>query len=117
MAYFTPLLPYDVPLMLLVPSYTTVNGVTKKTFPSVANGVLFYASFKSYGGTEREVNGLYTVEDTANIETWYRPDIKSGCRVAMPGTNAVYDIMGEPENINMRNQFLKFKIIRTKGGA
>jgi hypothetical protein len=30
---------------------------------------------------------------------------------------AVFDILGEPENIEMRNQFLKFKVRRVKGGA
>jgi hypothetical protein len=30
---------------------------------------------------------------------------------------AVYDIIGEPENLEMRNMFLKFKIRRVKGGA
>lgn len=108
---------FSTPLVLLTPTYTTVNGVRKKTFPAVEDGAPFFASFKTYGGTERDVNGVYSVEDTANIETWFRPDITSGCRVAIAGTSAVYDIVGEPENLDMRNQFLKFKITRVKGGA
>ena len=62
-------------------------------------------SFKTYGGTERDVNGVYSIEDTANIETWYRPDIKGNCRVARED-GATYDIIGEPENISMRNHYL-----------
>lgn len=108
---------FSTPLVLLTPTYTTVNGVRKKTFPAVEDGAPFFASFKTYGGTERDVNGVYSVEDTANIETWFRPDITSGCRVAIAGTSAVYDIVGEPENLDMRNKFLKFKITRVKGGA
>lgn len=108
---------FSTPLVLLTPTYTTVNGVRKKSFPAVEDGAPFFASFKTYGGTERDVNGVYSVEDTANIETWFRPDITSGCRVAIAGTSAVYDIVGEPENLDMRNQFLKFKITRVKGGA
>ena len=108
---------FSTALVLLTPTYTTVNGVRKKTFPAVEDGAPFFASFKTYGGTERDVNGVYSVEDTANIETWFRPDITSGCRVAIAGTSAVYDIVGEPENLDMRNQFLKFKITRVKGGA
>lgn len=114
---YRPSEPFTTPMLLLVPTYSKVNGVTKKTFPALANGILFYASFKTYGGTERDVNGVYVVEDTANIETWYRPEITSGCRVAVAGTSAVYDIIGEPENIDMRNQYSKFKVSRVKGGA
>ena len=78
---------------------------------------MFFGSFKTYGGTEKNVNGVYSIEDTANIETWYKPDIKANCRIAVANTEAIYDILGEPENINMRNQFLKFKVKRVKGGA
>ena len=115
---YRPSIPFTVPMILLAPTYTTVNGVKKKTYPSAANGDLFYGTFKTYGGTERDVNGVYSIEDTANIETWYRADITSGCRIAL-GNNqsAIYDIIGEPENIEMRNQFLVFKVQRVKGGA
>lgn len=116
MAY-RPIQPFSVPLVLLMPTYSKISGVPKKTFPAVENGILFYGSFKTYGGTERDVNGLLSVEDTAVVETWYRPEIKSGCRVAIAGTSAIYDILGEPENIEFRNQFLKFKVTRVKGGA
>ena len=81
------------------------------------DGKLFFGSFKTYGGTEREVNGAYSVENTAIIETWFRPDIRSNCRIGLPDSGMIYDILGEPENIAMRNQFLKFKVIQVKGGA
>lgn len=117
MARYRPTNPFDTPLRLLVPTYTFVSGVRKKTFPAVESGDLFFGSFKTYGGTERDVNGIYSIEDTAVIETWYRPDITSGCRIAIAGTGIVYEVLNEPENIEMRNQFLKFKVSRVKGGA
>lgn len=116
MAY-RPNLPFTAALVLLIPTYTTVQGVRKKTFPAVANGIRINASFKTYGGTERDVNGVYSIEDTAEVVTWFRPDITSACRVAIAGTNAIYDVIGEPENIELRNQFLKFKVSRVKGGG
>lgn len=117
MAY-KPELPFNVPMVLLIPTYTTVSGVKKKTFPAVNDGILFNGTFKTYGGTERDVNGVYSVEDTANIQTWYRPDITSGCRIALANNpTAVYDIVGEPENLEMRNQYSLFKVLRVKGGA
>lgn len=111
-----------IPLVLLTPTYTGEFGVDKKTFPTIAEALedennLFFGSFKSYGGTERDVNGIYSVEDTANIETWYRPDIKSNCRVARANDGAIFDIINEPEDINMRHQFLKFKVKRVKGNG
>ena len=98
---------------LLKPTYKKVSGVETKTFPET--GELIFGSFKTYGGTETNVNGLTVVEDTAKVETWYRPDITSGDGVKVNG--AVYEIIGDPENIELRNQYLLFKVRRVKGGA
>lgn len=116
MAY-RPTLENTIPLILLIPTYGTKHGVATKTFPAVSNGITIYGSFKTYGGTERNFDGIYTIEDTAVIETWYRPDVKSDCRIVVASTGAEYDIINEPENINMRSQFLRFKVKRVKGGA
>lgn len=114
---YKPLSPFSTPLILLIPTVSEVMGVKKPTFPSIDNGILIFGSFKTFGGTEHDVNGLLSVEDTAVVETWFRPDIQSNCRIAVAGTTAVYEIKGTPENIEMRNQYLKFKISRIKGGA
>lgn len=118
-----------IPLILLVPiKIEKINGITKKTYPTIEEALtekdknknpvnIFYGSFKTYGGTEKNVNGVYSIEDTANIETWYRPDITSNCRVARASDNAVFDIINEPEDIDQKHQFLKFKLRRIKGGA
>ena len=116
MANYIPQLPFTTALLLLIPTYKKVKGTVVKKYPSLNEAIRFNGTFKTYGGTESTVNGVYTVIDTANIETWYRPDIKSDCRIALTD-GAVYAILGEPENINMRNQFLKFKVRRVKGGA
>lgn len=76
-----------------------------------------FCSFKTYGGTERDVNGITVVEDTANIVTWYRPDITSACRLKRVEDGAVFEILGEPEDIELRHQILKIKVRRLKGGA
>ena len=117
MAEFKLSSPLNVPLMLLIPTYSDAYGVEKKTFPEVKDGILIYGSFRTFGGTERDVNGLYSIENTATVETWFRPDIQSNCRIGIPATGEVYEILGEPENINMRNQYLKFKVRAIKGGA
>lgn len=115
MAGFKPAFPYATPIELLIPTYKTVKGVRVKVFPDT--GVRLDCSFKTYGGTERNDNDVYAVIDTANVETWFHPDLGSDCRIKVLTTGAVYEVLGEPENINMRNQFCKFKVQRVKGQA
>ena len=114
MAGYKPSLPFTTPIKLLIPTWKTIKGVRKKIFPD--DGELIFCSFKTYGGTEREVNGVYSIEDTASVETWYRPDVTSDCAVKLEN-GAVYEIINAPENINMRNQYLVFKVRRITGGA
>ena len=111
---------FSAALVLLIPTYKTEMGVANKIFPSPSKGFNFYGSFKTYGGTEhseRDVNGLYSIMDTANIECWYNPSIKSDCRIYVQDTGATYEIMNEPEDIELRHMFMKFKVRRIKGGV
>lgn len=110
---FKPDLPYDTPVKLFNPTYKTVKGVTKKVYPET--GELVFCKFKTYGGTETTVNGQLTVVDTANVETWYRPDITSASMIKL-GTKQ-YEVMGEPEDIEQRHQILKFKVRGVRGGT
>lgn len=115
MADYKPQVPFNVPAMLLVPEITTAKGSTKKIYPQT--GYIFYCSFRSFGGTESTSNGVLVVENTAKIETWYRPDIKSDCRIKLCETDSIYEVVGEPENISMRNQWLSVRIRQIKGGV
>ena len=100
---------------LQTPTGDKTLGVHKKTYAN-AKGVIA-ANMKTYGGTETTSNGVLSIEDTAQIVCWFRPDIRSDCRLERLSDGAVFEIIGEPENIEMRNQFLKFKVRRIKGGA
>jgi head-tail adaptor len=102
-------------MRLQLPTINTEYGVSTKVWRD--SSLVIQCNFKSYGGTERINNDMLTVEDTAQIVCWFHPDIKSECRLVRLSDNAVFEILGEPENIEMRNQFLKFKIRRVKGGA
>lgn len=102
------------PVQLLVPSGTSkINGVTRHTYP--ATGDVIYVNWKTYGGTEQNVNGLYAVLDTADITTRYRPDIAINCRL-LREDGKVYEIITEPENCDMNNRYMEFKVERVKGG-
>lgn len=114
MRSYRPSAPFTVPAMLLIPELITAKGSTKKKYPE--SGDIIYCSFRTFGGTETINNGVYSVENTAKIETWYRPDIKADCRIRLE-SGTEYEIVGEPENINMRNQYMTFKVKATKGGA
>lgn len=108
---------YNVPMRLLIPVTTVVQGVTKKTFPQAEAGALFFGSFRTFNGTESTANGVYTLINTAVIDTRYRPDIKADCRVYLPVTGQTYEIISDPENIGMRNQYLQFRVRKVGGKA
>lgn len=110
---YRPSEPFTTPVKLFNPTYETVKGVPVKTHP--AEGELIFCSFKTYGGTESSVNDQLTVVDTANIETWYRPDITSASMIKLGAKE--YEVMGEPEDIEQRHQFLKFKVRGVQGGT
>lgn len=116
MANYKPDLPYTTPALLLIPTYSTKKGVTFKTYEE-KDGIQIFCSWKTYGGTETNNNGIYSVIDTAQIETWFRPDIKSDCRIKDLQTGDIYEILGRPEDIGKRHQFMKFKIQAIEGGA
>ena len=103
-------------LILQKPSgISSYNGVRTNTGYTDDSHVI-YANFKTYGGTETQVNGVLEIIETAEVVCWYRPDIASNCRIKRADNGAVYEILNEPENIELRNQFLKFKVRRVKGG-
>lgn len=114
---FIPTTPFTVAMRVMIPTITTVKGTPKKTFPDIEDCPLFFGSFRTFGGTETQSNDMYTVFDTARIDTWYRPDITSDCRIYICDTGAIYDIVGTPEDIEMRHQYLEFKVERVGGTA
>lgn len=102
--------------MLLTPTPgPKINGVETYEWPE--NGPVFFANLKSYGGTERVQNDLYVIEDTMTLTTWYRPDLQANCRVRILQTGAEYEVINEPENWELRMQFLVCKLRRVKGNG
>lgn len=107
--------PFVTPLKLLASTTTKVAGVSKKSFAD--DGPVILASFKTYGGTEREINGVTVVEDTATVETFFRPDITADSGILNTENGQTYEVIGPPENIEMRSHYLRFKVRAVKGGA
>ncbi len=114
---YKPSSPFSVPMKLLIPTVSKSKGVSKKTYPDPSEvEEVFFGSFRTFGGSESFENNLLTVIDTAQVETWYRPDITSDCRIYLCDTGEEWDVISRPENIAMRNQYLQFKVQKV-GGA
>lgn len=96
------------------PAITSYNGVRTKTYSET--GEKIFVNWKSRGGTESTVNGVVSILDTAIVTTWYRSDITSGSRLKL-ADGRIYEVISEPENIEMQNRFVQFKVQRTKGGV
>lgn len=114
MASWTPSAPFTAPMRVMDTVTAKVNGVWTKTRTP---GRLFMANARTFGGTEVERDGQVVVEDTVRIETWYAPDIVSGSAIRMEEDGSLWEVMGSPEDILMRHQYLSLKARRTKGGA
>jgi hypothetical protein len=109
------------PFYLLKCEYINHNGINKRTFTRDAKAdgspIVRFCNFSTYGGNEYENNGVYTVDDTASVVTWFDPAITSDCKIELCESGAIYEILGKPENIELRNQEMNFKVRRFKGGA
>lgn len=108
--------PFEAALKLLIPTETKDKGVVKKTFPEpkdVEN--VFFGSFRTFGGTENTSNGIITVFETGEIQTWYDPAITSDCRVYLCDTGEIFEIISRPEDINMRHQYMTFRVQKVGG--
>ena len=117
MAGFKASAPFTVAMRLRTPTETNKQGVASKTYSALKDSPLFYGSFRTFGGTEGVSNDGLTLIDTATINCWYDPMIKADCRVYIEETAAEYEIIGQPEDIGMRHQYLVFKVRRAGGKA
>lgn len=112
---FKPKVPFSVAMKILVPTQQIIQGVTKKVFSDPETSELFYGSFRTFGGVENIQDNVYTLINTATIDTWYRPDIKADCRIYICETGQIYEVNGDPEDIEMRHQYLQIKVRKVGG--
>lgn len=111
---YQPKQPFNVPAQVLTPTESRVNGVIVKSF---ADGIQFFCNVRSFGGTEKTVDGVYVLEDTQVIETWYNPAFTPKCRIKLLDDNSVWEVVGTPEDIERRHLYSVLKVRRVKGGA
>ena len=104
---YQPQVPFTVPALHLKRSLKKVNGVNTEVF---TEGGMFFCSAKSYGGTEKTVNGVVVIEDTWQIDTWFNPAFSKGDKIRFLDDNTEFEILASPENINRRGQYMRFKV-------
>lgn len=115
---YKPAAPFNVAMKLLVPVITSSYGAGKKTFPAPSDVTdVFFGSFRTFGGTENIKDGVYTIENTGVINTWYTPEITAECQIYLCDTQQTYDIISDPEDIGFRHQYLQFKVRKFGGKA
>lgn len=108
--------PFEAAMKLLIPTEKKDKGVVQKTFPDPKDITdVFFGSFRTYGGSENTSNDVITVFDTGEVQTWYNPSITSDCRIYLCDTGEVFDVISRPENINMRHQYMTFKVQKVGG--
>lgn len=118
---YKPHTPYNVPFRILTPTLSVTKGNREKSYAE--SQTTFFCSFRTFGGTESTENGIYSVVDTATLETWYTPELTAAVRIRILPTDGSsetgeeYEVLGTPENIEMRNQYLLCKVKRVTGGA
>lgn len=111
---FSPSAPFATKAELQNPTYTTTKGTKVKTYTKTDD---ININFKTYMGTESVNNDVITVQNTAIVETWYRPDITPESRIKILEKGQVYEVLGVPEDIELRHQYLKFRVQAIKGGG
>lgn len=110
---YTPNLPFDVPALHLKRSMEKVNGANQEVFTAADEH--FFCSAKSYGGTEKQVNGVTVIEDTWWIDAYFDPSFGKGDRIRFLDDNTEFEVLASPENINRRGQYMRFKVSRVGG--
>lgn len=91
---------------------SVINGRTVKTVNEVAN---VRGKFKLKGTSEISANGLIVVNDKTSFITWYKSDIAAKDILNIGGVD--YQIIGTPENVEMRGRYMVLNLEKISGGA
>lgn len=94
------------------PATQIVNGHNQKTYNVVGN---IKGKFKQKSTSELDANGLVIVEDKVTYITWWNNNLKAQDILTI--NNIDYEIVGEPENVEMRSRYAVLNLRLIKGGA
>ena len=103
------------PCRLQMPTTENINGALKKTYSNAEYVTM--CNFSTYSSADSESDGVGVVAENMTVTTFFDPAIVSGCRLVNLENGLLYEIVGAPENVEMRNMFSVFKVQRVRGGA
>lgn len=90
----------------------TVNGRTQKTFTEVGK---VRGKFKQKGTAETTANGLIVLNEKTTFTTWFKADFAAADILTIGGID--FEIIGQPENVEMRGRYAVLTLERISGGA
>ena len=94
------------------PTSATVNGRTQKTFTEAGT---VRGKFKQKGTAETNANGLTVVSQKTTFTTWFKADFAAADILTINGVD--FEIIGAPENVEMRGRYAVLTLERISGGA
>lgn len=93
---------------------TTVNGRTAKTFVEIGE---VRGKFKQKGTAETNANGLTLINEKTTYTTWYKRNEPFAPADILTIGGIDYEIIGKPENVEMRNRYVILTLEVYTGGA
>lgn len=91
------------------------KGQVIKTFSERAETV--FIAFSNFQGTEKNIDGVLSIENTASVCSPFIPDLENGDAIKLLDSGKVYEIINSPENWNMQNLYLLFKVRAVESGV
>lgn len=89
-----------------------VNGRVTKQFTIVGN---LRGKFKQKGTAEATTNGLIVVNTKTTFTTWFKSTVTATDILTINGVD--YEIIGDPENVEMRGRYMIINLEKISGGA
>lgn len=90
----------------------TVNNRTTKKLVVVGT---VRGNFKQKGTAETNANGLTVINEKTTFTTWFKADFAAADILTINGVD--YQIIGTPENVEMRSRYTVLTLERIGGGA
>lgn len=89
-----------------------ISGHLRKQLEVISN---LRGKFKQKGTTEITANGLKVVNDKTTFITWFKSDLEAKDVLTINGVD--YEIIGTPENVEMRGRYAVINLEKISGGA
>lgn len=90
----------------------TVDNQPIKTYTEAGT---VRGKFKQKGTAETNANGLTLINEKTTFITWYKADFAAADILTINGVD--FEIIGTPENVEMRNRYSVITLERIGGGA